>query len=492
MKKRLLLFLMFLLCFISKNVYADSMIIEYNGKTHEYTGSVYSLKVDGEFITTPMPPIIFNDSALVPVREILESMGAVVEYYPLSKQVFISHNNNFMRLKINNNEVDFNDETLYVPGDITPMLISLEGGEAKTMIPVRFVAETFGFDVEFDGENGIINILTPTETNKITIYDYKCKKTNSDTTTLEIKLDAPVDTISKPAVTAANVLYLDVENAKYSISNSIDINIGAIKRLRVGLHDNYTRVAIDLDDFKTYKVVLADNKKTILITVTSNKTDNDNENVNNSQNNTNNNDNNDNTNINNGEKIVVIDAGHGGSDPGACVTVDDTLYDEKSINLRVALKIRDILENNNIKVMMTRDDDTFLSLPERSDFANINNAVFFVSIHSNSATTKTADGYEIYYSKQNNTDFTGLTSNELAKSISNSLSKNVSTRNRGVKSADHVVTKLSIMPAVLVEIGFMTNPEEFELMQSDEYTDDFAKGVAEGIIAVFDDVNKAW
>ena len=114
--------------------------------------------------------------------------------------------------------------------------------------------------------------------------------------------------------------------------------------------------------------------------------------------------------------------------------------------------------------------------------------MIFASIHSNSASAASASGFEVYYSVQNNESVTGLSSSELASSVVNSISKNVSIRNRGVKTENHVVTRTSNMPAILIEIGFMSNPDELSLMISDDVQNSFAKGVADGILAV---INKA-
>ena len=89
--------------------------------------------------------------------------------------------------------------------------------------------------------------------------------------------------------------------------------------------------------------------------------------------------------------------------------------------------------------------------------------------------------------KLNNSSLTGISSKELAESIFESLGDNVSTKPRDVKYADHVVTKTSYMPAVLIEIGFMSNADELELMITKEFQDDFANGVAQGILNVIDD-----
>lgn len=470
MKTKILLFVTMIICVFG--ISASALTLEYNGETHEYTGSVYSLMVNGKYIETSLQPIIFNDRALVPIRDVFEAMGATVKYLDASQQIFIDYNKKYLRLKIGSDIAYIDANQVNIPGGVTPMLIAAVGRDAKTMVPVRFVSESLGFDVQFDGDNGVIKITDPETGNKSTIYNYKCSSFDDLTATMELYLDTPVSSITSPVYTDGGVLYFDVPNATHSLAGTTQINIGAIKQLRMGIHDGYARVALDLENCKSYNVALSGDKKTILIAIA--KFENTEEVTA--------------PNSGNG-KIVVIDAGHGGSDPGASGSVGGKTYQEKSINLAVAKKVRDILSENGVTVLMTRDSDTYPSLTQRSDFANANKAVIFTSIHSNSASSSSASGFEVYYSVQNNSGATGLTSAELAASVAKNISKNVSIKNRGVKTENHVVTRTSTMPAILVELGFMSNPDELSLLLSEDFQYSIAKGIADGILAVIGKAN---
>lgn len=476
MKKIILLLLSVILSsFAFTSVYASDYILEYDGKTEEYTGSIYKLMINNEFVETTVPPIIFNDYALVPIREVCEPMGAVVNYIDVSKQIFVNFENSYLRLKIGNEIASVDEVDVKIPGNITPMLISINGSSAKTMIPVRFVAENLGFDVDFDGENGIIKINQPKETKKSVINNFKTSYADG-TTTIKLTLDKPISEHTKPILTSSDVLYFDINDCTYSLPQTNIIDNGAIKNLRFGIHDNKARVALDLEAYTGYKIILSNDKKTFTITVTSRPQTNE-EDTSDTENNT-----------PTSTKIVVIDAGHGGRDPGTHGTINEETFYEKNLNLAVAQKVKNLLESQGITVIMTRDSDTYPTLEERSDIANINDAVIFVSIHSNWATSATATGYEVYYSNLNNNSTTGLSSKELAQSIINKLSEKISIRNRGTKTADHVVTKTCYMPAVLIEIGFMSNTEELKLMLTQEFQDNFASSVCDGILNV---INRA-
>lgn len=521
MKNRIILLICTLLFITAGNAYAEKLIIEYDGAAHEYSGSVYKLMINGSYIETPFPPIVFNDYALVPIREVLESMGATVKYIDLSQQIFVDYNGTFIRMRINSSSADINESTVEIPGGVTPKLINLPGHNAKTMVPVRFVSENLGFIVDFDGKNGIIKISPPKEKNTTVISGYKYYKVDDKTISIEIHSENEIYSFTDPILTANNVLYIDIPNAKFTNNGNNTINTGAVKNLRFGQHGDVTRAALDLASYKSHKAVLSEDKKIITLSVTAGDvtltpspapTDeppstqkpenttppqessepeastppskNDEENNNSFTRPDTNEKDEDSEEIKQKKalKTVVLDAGHGGTDPGAHGVLEDKTYNEKDINLDITLKVRKILEKKGINVILTRDSDTYPTLTERADLANSEYAALFVSIHSNSATTPTANGFEVYYSELNNNSHTGISSEKFADIVLDSIDDNIETRNRGTKTADHVVTRSCTMPAILIEVGFLSNKEELALMITDEFCDDFAKAIADGII----------
>lgn len=170
---------------------------------------------------------------------------------------------------------------------------------------------------------------------------------------------------------------------------------------------------------------------------------------------------------------IVLDAGHGGKDPGA--NVEDIF--EKDITLNIALYTQEILENSGYKVAMTRSDDTFVELTERPVIANRKNADVFVSIHCNSSEDGVGKGIETYYTEQK-----GESSKKLATEIQNAVINHTNAENREVRTANYTVLVRNNMPTALVEVGFLTDSEELELLQQEEYQKKVAEGIAEGII----------
>lgn len=168
---------------------------------------------------------------------------------------------------------------------------------------------------------------------------------------------------------------------------------------------------------------------------------------------------------------VFLDAGHGGKDPGAL----GNGLKEKDINLSVALKIGDILKNHGVNVGYSRTTDVFVELQDRAIMANNFGADVFVSIHTNAAENINAKGVETF-------SYPGsVKGSRLAQAIQDSvLDDKLYTINRGTKTANYAVLRLTNMPAALVELAFITNPQDADILRNRQ--DDLAVAVAKGIL----------
>jgi len=169
---------------------------------------------------------------------------------------------------------------------------------------------------------------------------------------------------------------------------------------------------------------------------------------------------------------IMIDAGHGGKDPGA---IGPTGLREKDVNLPVATKIAELLKAAGVLVRMTRSSDDYVELKDRAAAANNWGADYFVSIHCNSFTSPTAHGTETYCYKF------GGKGEALAKAIQNELIAVTNRTSRGVKEGNFYVLRETKMPAVLTEMAFISNPEEEKLLASTEFQDKCALAIAKGI-----------
>jgi len=173
---------------------------------------------------------------------------------------------------------------------------------------------------------------------------------------------------------------------------------------------------------------------------------------------------------------VCIDAGHGGQDSGAVGVAQG--YFESHAVLDIALNVRDILRPH-VDVIMTREDDTFVSLPERCRVANSEGVDAFVSLHLNSATNRTAAGVEVFTSGS-----TG--SKKLAKALLKSHTDTFKQqKNRGVKQEAFYVITMSDAPAALWEGCFLSNMDEAEWVGDDATRMQMAQAIADGVLAYF-------
>ena len=520
--KRLAFLGTLIFCFLFCASAFASMILEYDGGVHNYTGSVYSLSVNGkELKNLPLEPIIFNDRALVPVREVFEALGADVLYKEKTKEIVITYSGKKTTIQIDSNIAETDGKTVKIPDGVTPKLIAKWGESAKTMVPVRFVSDSVGLMVGFDGVAGKISVSetvkkSDSTQNKITGIS---AKEEDGVVTVTVSASGKILKMSSPAVTASNTLFVDVENMGYSTTNKKTINMGAVLTVRLGLHDNSTRIAIDTEGMKKYKVAISENS--IIFTISKDENadvDITDKNIEKNQDDENDKKEDEKSNLpkpselSGGKIYVVLDAGHGGADPGAIgsLMTDEELkvynealnstepiletleagtgetYYEKTIALAVAKKVQKILENKGVNVIMTRSGDTYPTLDERPEIANKRGAAMFLSIHLNSTVmpVTAAQGIEIYYSESNNGKDYGITSKEMATTILKKAAKSANTTSRGVKAGNLLVTRKSVMPANLIEIGFMNNPTELAKLITSEYQEKLADGIAEGILEV--------
>ncbi len=174
-------------------------------------------------------------------------------------------------------------------------------------------------------------------------------------------------------------------------------------------------------------------------------------------------------------KTIVIDAGHGGKDVGA--TGQTGTY-EKDITLQTALNIeRELVAKTGVNVVLTRDKDEFLTLDERVDIAKNDSADLFISIHFDSFTSDDVAGITTYYNKWED--------HELANILHKQLFKlNMDTKDRGVEKGDFHVLRENASPSLLLELGYISNKEDEQRIQSQAFQTNVANAVTDGIIAV--------
>ncbi|SFD73654.1 N-acetylmuramoyl-L-alanine amidase [Paenibacillus catalpae] len=171
-------------------------------------------------------------------------------------------------------------------------------------------------------------------------------------------------------------------------------------------------------------------------------------------------------------KTIVLDPGHGGKDVGS---IGGNGTYEKDVTLPTALKVRDKLLEQGATVVMTRDADTTVSLDARTEISQEENADLFISIHFDAFQTSDVYGMTTYYYKPQN--------QEIAQKIHEQfLEADLLTKDRGVRFGDYHVIRENTKPAVLLELGYISNKDEEIRMQSQSFQDEISTAIASGVV----------
>lgn len=233
--------------------------------------------------------------------------------------------------------------------------------------------------------------------------------------------------------------------------------VGIIKEIRMSRFDKeeetVTRIVFELDKYFNHNIISENPDNKINIALAKSKIQNEN-------------------------NVIVLDAGHGGFDPGAVGPND---VEEKDINLRIVKRLETILKSRGFKVLLTRKNDNFISLNRRVKIANNEGARVFISIHNNSSNKNTSEGTETFIAPNKTGD-----SVFLAESIQKELVSKLGLVNRGVKKEHLYVIKYTEMPSVLVEVAFLSNPTEEKLLGDDKFITDAAEAISQGLFNYLD------
>ncbi|MCR5330320.1 MAG: N-acetylmuramoyl-L-alanine amidase, partial [Lachnospiraceae bacterium] len=200
------------------------------------------------------------------------------------------------------------------------------------------------------------------------------------------------------------------------------------------------------------------------------------------------------------DKIIILDAGHGGTDPGT----KHGGYNEKDLNFNIIYKYcKELFDESDIKVFYSRSDDTLPSLYDRAGLAARVGADFFVSVHQNSNNNKAVHGTSVYYSTRNKSTFPAsdpeskteqtelLDGKIMARMFLNALLDKLGTVNRGIIDEKFVVVKeANSVPAVLIECGFMSNPDELKSLVTKKTQKLIAEAIYETVLDIYEKYRK--
>lgn len=433
---------------------------------------VPKLYLNGLLLKSEVAPQIVNNSTIVPMRTISDGLGYQISWDNTAKTATVINGKDVIKLKLNDNKALVNDQSVLMD---TPIMVV----KGKTLVPLRFVGEQFGLNVEWKNTEKEVHMyekpaVSIPEESSGTITDFSYDGANSVT----IRYEGTVKTNKPMYLENPKRIVFDFPAANYSSSLSslflngqVEVSVTDSTYLtgyRYSLYSKSPDIArvvflIGDDtgytltenlgefrlDFMSLSEVPGDGDTSVKPPVITDPVT---------------------PPANTGVLNVVIDPGHGGSDPGAKSILNRW---EKEFTLSVGLKMKTLLEKElKIKVHLTRTGDTYPTLEERVQFANALKADLFLSIHANSAGA-TVSGTETYYYRDN--------SATLANIIHKHLISATKLKDRGVKTAAYKVIKDTTMPAVLIEAGFLTNTSDATMLYNDASQTKIATELVAGI-----------
>lgn len=457
-------------------------VLPENGQAAAGNSKIY---LDGKELTAGqnVPVENVNDTIMVPLRLISESLGYNVGWDQKSKTVTIEQQGKVIKLVVNQKTASVDDKTLTLT--TAPILRS-----NTTLVPIRFISEQFGLNVSWDNVKKSVYLITPGSSNDNGSSGGNTENGGSEVVPpvdpsknltmvngvsfSENRLSIAMEGNSVPKVTVMtgpDRLVVDFPNATFSdlfgtgqvldpdLNGKLEVtDYPDVSGVRYSLYNTnpYTvRFVIDLNHPRNYNVsVSGTDSKLVIIDLNAEDTGDTSTQPG-----------------NDGKKLVVLDAGHGAKDSGA---VGVTGKYEKNFNLAIVLKAAALLKKeNNIDVVLTRSDDTFLELKDRAAMANNLKADLFISVHANSSGSSAASGTETYYQRE--------ASKALANVMHKYLVQATGLSDRGVRYGNFHVIRETKMPAVLLEVGYLSNKKDEALLFTDALQNKVAASIVSGI-----------
>ena len=468
-----------------------------------------ALTLDGEPLEHQGAPALVqylgqDGRTLVPVRTVAEALGATVVWVPENRQVLQLRGEQTIVLTLGSASAAVDGVTLDLPGGVPAGVVKWEGKES-TMVPLRFVSEQLGAQVEWDNDTFTAHIATvqdpepdpdpaptpiPTPTPPVSLEDQGFV-TNIIIDRKSQSVSIYTDHLPEYRVTDfGDRVVVDLLGTVLASGNpeliTLPVESNLISTVRYSQHGgdldygypHTVRVVLDLKEGVSYQrnISVTAGSGGVRLTASGEPApelpeepdqpgftptiplDPD-------------------------KLTIVVDPGHGGARPGAVYpNAEGVDIIERDLTLAISLKLRDRLLEAGYNVVMTRETDIDVDLYERAEIANAVNADLFVSVHCNaSGTVPTYQGIYTYYFPDSKRG------EKLARTIQPPLCALTGAIDRGVSKANFVVLRETEMCAVLVETGFMSNVEELTRLCDPEYQEKVAWGIAEGVIQYLND-----
>lgn len=461
------------------------LLFAFSQTGHAAAGST-SVYLDGRALTLPENGQVqnVNGNVMIPIRVVAEELGFDVNWEKMTGTVTIQQPGTILTLAVNKTTATVNGSEFMLT--VAPML-----AKDTTLVPLRFVGEQMGLAVSWDNSSKSVYLTSPSSGSGSGSIDSPESGNESEQpgtpiepenggelasvngiSFIDNRLMIDVDKNVTPNIFTMNGpdrLVVDLPQTVFAESlatgQTMDSNQSGmmevidspdVSSVRFALFssDPWTvRVVLDLNHQVNYSLV-NENDGLIIVDLNAEAIAPG-----------------DGTDADGGLTTVVIDAGHGGKDPGASSI---TKKKEKDFNLAVALKVQQLLleQGPSINVVMTRESDTYPTLQDRVKIAENANADIFISIHANSGPA-TATGVETYYTRSESAG--------LAKVMHKHLVESSGLPDRKVRTQSLHVTRETTMPAVLLECGYLSNKNDEALLYTEEFQNNVAQGIVDGI-----------
>ncbi len=463
--------------------------------------SEIKILLDDKPLETVVPSIIENDRLFVSARNIVEALGGRITWFPALKLMTVNIDGRTARLVIDDPSLEIDEKviSLEMPARIL---------DNRVMIPLEVIKIIAEVDIKWENQTKtlFINTIRPY---LLDVRSYSHPDKTRVVIDLSEKTEFRADKLINP-----DRIFIDIMGSIIKLedtSKQIKIDDGVVKTVRTAqFNEEITRVVFDLYQEARYELFSLTEPDRIVIDIFKLGEE---------------------AAISEtlparpeekpapgpeitGKRVVIIDPGHGGKDPGA---IGPTGLKEKEVTLGIALYLDKLLKGAGIPTYLTRSKDEFVYLENRTDFANQKNGFVFVSLHANSVLNHrpSAEGIETFVlsskyigasardvaDRENiasrahpelDTDLALIIADleesanikyslDFADIIQKKLVEYLKLENRGVKQAPFVVLKGANMVAVIVEVGFLSNPKEEKLLKTDRFRENAAQALFEAI-----------
>jgi N-acetylmuramoyl-L-alanine amidase len=463
--------------------------------------SEIKILLDNKPLETVVPSVIENDRLFVSARNVVEALGGRITWFPALKLMTININGRTTRLVID-------DPTLEIDEKVISLEMPARILDNRVMIPLEVIKIIAEVDIKWENQTKtlFINTIRPY---LLEVRSYSHPDKTRVVIDLSEKTEFRADKLINP-----DRIFIDIMGSIVKLedtSKQIKINDAVVKTVRTAqFNEEITRVVFDLYQEARYELFSLIEPDRVVIDIFKSGEE---------------------AAISEtlpakpeekptpgpeitGKRVVIIDPGHGGKDPGA---IGPTGLKEKEVTLGIALYLEKLLKNAGIPTYLTRNKDVFVYLENRTNFANQKNGFVFVSLHANSVLNHrpSAEGIETFLlsskyigaSARDVADRENRASRahpevdadlaliiadleesanikysfDFADIIQKKLVEYLKLENRGIKQAPFVVLKGANMAAVIVEVGFISNPKEEKLLKTNKFRENAAQALFEAI-----------